>query len=78
VLVRIRTLTAGVIDGVRLGRLHPGFVYDLHTSLATYLIGSGAAAEMSGTGSRVIIQPPEAFDLLERMTTGGVLIVPSD
>jgi len=66
-----------VIDGVRLGRFHPGFVYDLHASLATYLIGCGAADEMSST-SRVIIRPPEEFDLLERMTTGGVLIVPTD
>ena len=76
-LVRIRTLSAGVIDGVRLRHLHPGFVYDLHSSLAAYLIGCGAAAEMQST-SPGIIRSPEEFDLLDRIITGGVVIVPTD
>ena len=47
----------------------------IRTVLATYLIGCGVAAEVPST-SLEIIRPPEEFDVLERMTTGGVLIVP--
>ena len=43
--IRIVRTTGGIIDGVRLGRLLPGLIYELDASVAAHLITIGAAVE---------------------------------
>ena len=73
--VRILKPLAGVLGGVSLGHLRPGFMYDLEASLARYLISTGAAEESLFMKAALItpIDDPYIAHL-----TGGITVSQSD
>lgn len=55
VRIRIRRLTGGVIDGVRMSQLLPGFTYEIRESVAAHLIAIGAAIEVPSAKPDAVI-----------------------
>jgi hypothetical protein len=51
VRVRILRPMAGVLDGVSLGHLEPGLIYDVEESLGAYLVTTQSAEEVSPSES---------------------------
>jgi len=73
--IRIVKPVVGVLDGVSLGHLKLGFMYDLHESLARYLISSGAAEETL-FDKPALVKPID--DPYLAHLTGGVTVVQID
>ncbi len=69
--VRIIKPLAGILDGVSLSTLAPGFIYDLEVSLVRYLISCGAAEE-SADGRAVSVVPED--DPYIAHVVGGVIV----
>jgi hypothetical protein len=54
VRVRILKQMAGVLDGVSLGHLEPGLIYDVNESLGAYLVTTQSAEEVSLSDSALM------------------------
>jgi hypothetical protein len=72
VRIRIRRLTGGVIDGVRMSQLLPGFIYEIDESVAAHLIAIGAAVEVPSATPDAIIPLDE--DDTPSVFGGGVTV----
>jgi len=72
--VRILKPSVGVVDGVSLGHLIPGLVYDLKRITANYLISRGCAEERLLSEPAIVALPdnPTFFSPV----FGGVSVTP--
>jgi hypothetical protein len=73
--VRIIQHVAGIVDGISLSALVPGFTYDLEPGLARYLVSCGAAEENASV--RPVTAVP-ADDPYIAHLTGGIVVVQTD
>jgi hypothetical protein len=79
--VRIRKQAEGLIDGVSLRYLVPGFTYAVDEALGRYLETNGIAEEVSISNPALVIplDDPYAFEQLTRGVTvlplGGILVL---
>lgn len=68
--LRVTEKLTGSIDGIRLDRFSPGYVYDVGPSLASYLFALGAAVPVADDAPALILPldqrmfggPPAATD----------------
>ena len=72
VLVRIRKVQEGIVQGVSLSHLVPGLIYDLDPTLGGYLVSIGAAESLPSKGMALVI-PLEAGEDYNR-PLGGVSV----
>ena len=75
VRVRILRPLVGVIDGVSLAHLRPGFSYELETTLARYVIGLGGAEESRFKASALITPSDDPYIA---HLTGGISVSQTD
>jgi hypothetical protein len=57
--VRITKRLTGSIDGIQLGRFKPGSIYDVTTSLATYLLCERMAEPVAEDSPALVVPPGE-------------------
>ena len=57
--VRILQPTVGIVDGVSLGHLIPGLVYDLKPITANYLISQGCAEGLPASEPAIVTLPDD-------------------
>ena len=69
--VRIIKPLVGILDGVSLGALAPGLIYDLEAGLALYLISCGAAEERATARAATVV--PEDDPYIAHVV-GGVIV----
>ena len=70
--IRIRKPIAGIVQGVSLGHLIPGVIYDVDSTLAGYLVSIDAADALPSTHPALVI-PLEAPEDFEK-ALGGVSV----
>lgn len=64
--VRILKPSVGIVDGVSLGHLIPGLIYDLEPITANYLVSQCCAEELPASEPAIVTRPdnPTFFSLL--------------
>ena len=72
--VRILKPSVGVMDGVSLSTLVPGFAYDLPRVLGNWLVSHGAAAEFPASTIVLIVPLDDDEDLAAAVHMGGVSV----
>ena len=70
--IRIRKPIAGIVQGVSLGHLIPGVIYDVDSTLGGYLVSIDAADALPSTHPALVI-PLEAPEDFEK-ALGGVSV----
>jgi len=73
--LRILKRLVGVLDGVSLAALRPGFLYEVEDALARYLISSHSAEESRVSNAALV---PAIDDPYVAHLTGGVTVSQSD
>ena len=73
--VRIVNATEGIVEGISLGHLKTGLVYDLPPSVARFLIAKRCAKEPLITESPLVVQLDDA-NAYESLTRGISVVLP--
>lgn len=69
---------SGVVDGVSLGRLKPGLMYDLPSHLGNYLVTSGDAQAILSNAPALVVPLNEGGAYNDGPLTGGVHVSGTD
>ena len=72
--VRILKPSVGVMDGVSLSALVPGFAYDVPRVLGNWLVSHGAAAALPASKIALIVPLDDDHDLTTAEHLGGVSV----